>query len=83
VFSVTVTGHRRAPRPARSASRTAPPSCTLTLANGAGTCTLGATQLTVGSYASLTAVYSGDANFDRHLEHGEPDRRPGRYRRPR
>ena len=63
LFSVTVTSPAGTPTGTVSVKNGTTILCTLTLANGAGTCTLGATQLTVGSYASLTAVYSGDANF--------------------
>jgi len=61
LFSVTVTSPAGTPTGTVSVKNGTTILCTLTLANGAGTCTLGATQLTVGSYASLTAVYSGDA----------------------
>lgn len=36
--------------------------CTVTLSNGAGSCTLTARQLRAGSY-TIVAVYLGDVNY--------------------
>jgi hypothetical protein len=63
VFTVTVSSTMGTPTGTATIGSSAGTLCTVTLSSGKGTCSLTATQLPVGSYTSVTAVYAANGLF--------------------
>jgi uncharacterized repeat protein (TIGR01451 family) len=63
VFTATVSSNMGTPTGTVAVTSSAGTLCTITLSSGKGTCSLTATQLPVGSYTNVMAVYAGSGLF--------------------